>query len=134
MAFDTHALAKEAIELEQLFQVNNFQGKETNPSPWVLVGSTPVVISAPHAVVHPRKGQQRENEPYTGPLALQLHATTGASAIIYARTTEEDPNYDEDGPYKEALKKLVREAKYSTYFVLDLHGLNFPHFRGVVKT
>lgn len=132
MAFDPRSLAQEAIELEQLFQANNYRGKETNPCPWVLVGSTPVVISAPHAVMHPRRGQQRENEPYTGPLALQLHATTGASAIIYARTTAEDPNYDKNSPYKEALKELVQEAKNGTYFVLDLHGLAKTAKRDVI--
>jgi hypothetical protein len=82
--------------------------------------------------MHPRRGHQRENEPYTGTLALQLHAITGASAIIYARTMAEDPNYDKDSPYKEALKKLVQEAKYGTNFVLDLHGLAKSAKRDVV--
>jgi hypothetical protein len=121
---DQITLAEEAIELERQFRANKRRGEDSNLSPLVRKGTAHVVISAPHAVIHHRDGKKKLNEPYTGALALQLHERTGASAIIYARTTDEDPNWDKTGLYKAKLKELVQEASVPSYFVLDLHGLS----------
>jgi hypothetical protein len=121
---DQYTLAEEAIELEKQFRANRHRGKESNPCPLVRKGRAHFVISAPHAVIHYRDGKKKLNEPYTGALALQLHERTGASAIIYARTTGEDPNWDQTSLYKTKLKELVQEAEVPSYFVLDLHGLS----------
>ena len=129
---DKNTIANEAIELERQFRANRRRGEDSNPCPLVRKGTAPLVISAPHAVVHYRDGQKKLNEPYTGALALQLHERTGASAIIYARTTDEDPNWDKTGLYKARLKELVQEAPVPSYFVLDLHGLSQKVKRDVV--
>jgi hypothetical protein len=132
MDIDQNTLAKEAIELERQFRANRCNGEDSNPSPLVRKGTAQVVISAPHAVIHYRNGKKKLNEPYTGALALQLHERTGASAIIYARTTDEDPNWDKTGLYKARFKELVQEASVPSYFVLDLHGLSRSVKRDVI--
>jgi hypothetical protein len=121
---DQITLAKKAIELERQFRANRCQGEDSNLSPLVMKGTAHFVISAPHAVIHHRDGKKKLNEPFTGALALQLHERTGANAIIYARTTDEDPNWDKTSWYKTRLKELVQEASSPSYFVLDLHGLS----------
>ena len=129
---DQKTLAEEAIELEKQFRANRCRGENSITSPLVRVGTAHFVISAPHAVIHHRNGKKKLNEPYTGALALQLHERTGASAIIYARTTDEDPNWDKTGLYKTRLKELVQEASVPSYFVLDLHGLSQSVKRDVI--
>src|SRR5207247_7003850 len=104
---NTYGIAKEAIELEKQFRENGCHGKKTNP-PVLLKKGVGVMISAPHAVTHYRNGKVKLNEPYTGTLALQLAYRTGASAIIYARTTQEDANYDASGTYKQTLVELIK--------------------------
>jgi hypothetical protein len=117
-------LAKEAIELEKPFQANRRRGANSNVSPMVKKGTVHFMVSAPHAVIHYRNGIKKLNEPFTGALALQLHERTGANAIIHARTTNEDPNWDKIGLYKTRLKELVKDKLVPSYFVLDLHGLS----------
>lgn len=121
---DQKTLVEEAIELERQFRANRRRGEDSNPCPLVRKGRAHSVISAPHAVIHYRNGKKKLNEPYTGSLALQLHERTGASAIIYARTTDEDPNWDETSLYKTTLKELVQDAAVPSFFILDLHGLS----------
>src|SRR5438874_12607349 len=118
MSNDQNTFAEEAIELERQFRANKCRGEDSNPSTLVRKGTAHVVISAPHAVIHYRNGKKKLNEPYTGALALQLHERTGANAIISARTTEEDPNWDKTGLYKARLKELAQEGSVLSYFVL----------------
>jgi len=122
MDIDPFTLAQEAIKLEKQFQANGCHGRSDNPAILVNKCKLPFVISAPHAVLHHRNGREKDNEVYTGALALQLANRTGASVIIYARTTKEDPNYDKTGKYKERLADLVRETK--AVCVIDLHGMD----------
>ena len=125
-------IANEAIELERQFRANRHRGVEGGLFPLVRKGNGRVVISAPHAVIHYRDGKKKLNEPYTGALALQLHERTGASAIINASTTSEDPNWDKTGVYKTRLKELVQEGPIPSYFVLDLHGLSQTVKRDII--
>jgi hypothetical protein len=87
----------------------------------MLQGDVPIIISSSHAVKHPREGQLKSAEILTGTLALQLTSLTRTSVIVYAHTSEEDPNYDIDGPYKQQLLRLAKST--SARFVLDIHGL-----------
>ncbi|GAC1394774.1 MAG: hypothetical protein NVS4B11_23020 [Ktedonobacteraceae bacterium] len=119
---DQKTLAEEAVELERQFQANRCRTEDRNP--WVRKGRLHLLVSAPHAVVHYRDGKKKLHESYTGALALQLHERTGVSAIIYAHTTDEDPNWDTTGLYKTKLKELVKDVSLPPYFVLDLHGLS----------
>ncbi len=67
------------------------------------------------------RSNPKDADIYTGALATQLASLTKASALIYARTSKEDPNDDADGEYKRQLRDLVIQKQ--ARFVLDFHGL-----------
>jgi hypothetical protein len=114
-------LVDAAIQMEDQFAEDEYTGSSTGPALLVLQGDVPIVISSPHAVNHPREGRLKLAEILTGTLALQLASLTRTSVLVYAHTSEEDPNYDVDGPYKQQLLRLVGST--SARFVLDIHGL-----------
>src|SRR6266700_1018875 len=97
-------LARAAIQIEQQFAKNHYHGSERNPSILVVSGSCPIVLSCPHAVNHTRAGKIKLADTFTGALGIQLASLTQSHALIYARTTSEDPNYDVGGTYKQQLK------------------------------
>jgi len=117
---DRDTLIEEAKELEKQFQANGYTGRRNGQYILEMRGTLPVVISAPHAVRCGIKVQKQVSQMYTGTLALQLATLTGASALISARTSDEDPNRDEPGLYKPKLATYVRETH--ACFVLDIHG------------
>lgn len=119
---DILAIVKEAKSIEEQFIANGYTGKNDSPSILEQRGILPVVLSAPHAVVYPRKGKPREAQWHTGALTLQLAQLTGASALVYARTSDEDPNWGEPRQYKHKLASLVKET--NACIVLDIHGLS----------
>lgn len=110
-----------ALRLEKRFAANQYGGRRHASSPLIVRGHVPVLLSAPHAVNHPREGKTKIADTFTGPLVAQLAELSGASALIYSRTSGEDPNYDEDGPYKRALSDLAQSTR--ARFVLDIHGM-----------
>jgi hypothetical protein len=114
-------LARQALELEAQFSLNHYEGSSHGPEIIRTKGKLPVVISSPHAVSHPREGRLKLADTFTGALALQLSQRTGAPAIIHSRTSEEDPNFDENGTYKQLLTEIVIASR--ARFVIDLHGL-----------
>jgi hypothetical protein len=116
---DGDALVEEARDLEKQFQANNYTGRSNGPTILEVKGTLPVVLSAPHAVRYGRKNR-KQPQVYTGALALQLARLTGASALVNAHTSDEDPNRNEPGLYKPKLAALVRETH--ARFVLDVHG------------
>lgn len=115
--------ASAAIKLERQFAKNGYIGEQLGPLSLYIEGSTSVVLSAPHAVKHYRRDRSdpEDADIYTGSLAIQLASLTKASALIYARTSKEDPNDDADGEYKRQLRDLVTQKQ--ARFVLDFHGL-----------
>jgi hypothetical protein len=115
-------LVDAAIQMERQFSEDNYNGSMRGPKLIVRQGIIPIVLSSPHAVNHPREGLLKLADTFTGTLALQLASLTGASALVYAHMSTEDPNYDVDGPYKQQLARLLADT--SARFVLDLHGLN----------
>jgi len=118
---ENYDLAKAAIQFERQFAANHHSGSKSNRPIIHLSGTLPLIISCPHAVNHPREGRLKLADTFTGPLAMQLAAFTKAHALIYARTSNEDPNYDADGPYKRELAALIRNTH--SRFVLDIHGM-----------
>lgn len=115
------SLISTAIAMEGQFAANDYTGSNIGPALRVLPGDVPIILSSPHAVKHPRDGQLKRADTFTGPLALQLAELSRTSALVYARTSDEDPNYDVDGPYKQQLIRLIQST--SARFVLDIHGL-----------
>jgi hypothetical protein len=115
------AIAQEAPLVERQFAARSYCGKSIGPEVIEIIGNVPILLSSPHATNHPREGRVKLADTFTGTLAIQLAKLTGASALIYARTTDEDPAYDADGYYKQRLTSLL--AKMQARFVLDIHGM-----------
>ena len=85
-----------------------------------LPGDTPVLLSAPHAAVHSRQGETKEEEEFTAALARLVAGLTDAHALYTRRWSPTDPNWYRDVPYKRRVRHLVNED--GIRFVLDLHG------------
>jgi hypothetical protein len=116
------ALIEAAVRMECQFAARGYSGNSAGPALIESQGEIPIILSAPHAVNHPRNGNIKFADMFTGTLAVQAAALTGTSVLVYARMLEEDPNYDTDGPYKRRLAELV--AQTQALFVLDLHGIH----------
>jgi hypothetical protein len=133
-------LAAEAIALElTLFDQDRCSRPDARSRTYrVLAGCVPVVLSAPHSVQQPRPcdGAERalhRSEPYTGPLAIQLHRATGAWAIYATRTACRDPNRMPFSTYKRhGLQALVERA--APRLILDLHGAQTRRFAVAIGT
>lgn len=87
----------------------------------LLSGKGPVMLSAPHAVVQTRNGRIKQAERYTGMLCRLIHQHTGCSCIYKARHMQDDANYDEQSPYRDALCAYIKQHPVS--YLLDLHQL-----------
>lgn len=85
-----------------------------------LRGSTPALLSAPHAAVHTRQGQAKEEEEFTAAMACLVAETTGAHALYLRRRSSTDPNWHVDVPYKRRLAQIA--TREGLHFVLDIHG------------
>jgi hypothetical protein len=138
---DEHGvLAAEAIALElTLFDQDRCSRPDARSRTYrVLAGRVPVVLSAPHSVRQPRPcagvdGALHRSEPYTGPLAIQLHRATGAWAIYATRTAHRDPNHMPFSTYKRhGLQALVDRA--APRLILDLHGARTGRFAVAIGT
>lgn len=134
------ALAAEAIAMElQLFDQDRCSRPAARSRTFrLLAGRVPVALSAPHSVQQPRPRDGEEealhrSEPYTGPLAIQLHRATGAWAIYATRTSRTDPNHAPFSTYKRhGLHALV--ARAAPRLVLDLHGIHTQRFAVAIGT
>ena len=125
-ALEAWAVAAEARQMELTLFDQDRPTDSRSRSYRILPGRIPIALSAPHAVRQRRvcSGGDLDlhrSEPYTGPLAIQLHRATGAWAIYATRTARRDPNHAPDAPYKRAgLVALARRA--APRLILDLHG------------
>lgn len=88
----------------------------------ILSGKGPVMISAPHSVEHMRNGEIKAAEPQTGALTMMLHHQTGCPVIYKTKNCGDDPNYDNDSPYKQALAEYIKNNGVA--FLIDLHQLS----------
>ncbi|KAA3660123.1 MAG: hypothetical protein DWQ04_20300 [Chloroflexi bacterium] len=92
-------------------------------------GRIPLLISAPHATAHSRRGKIKGEEEYTAALAQLLAQETGAHALFTAYRSSGDPNWDVVTPYKSQLRKLI--GQHHIRFVIDLHGMSNRHKFGI---
>lgn len=83
-------------------------------------GRIPIILSAPHGAAHQRNGILKDEDEYTAGLVRLVAGLTGAHALYAHRKSGMDPNYDQDVPYKQALKAIT--ARHNIKFVMDLHG------------
>lgn len=98
--------------------------------PFIYVaGSRPVLVSAPHGASHRRENHYKEEDEYTAALARLLGQRTGAHVLYAWALSDSDPNWDRESPYKDALRRIVREQAVG--FVVDLHGMSNRHKFGI---
>ena len=77
-------------------------------------GEIPVLLSAPHAAVHTRRGRAKEEEEFTAAMARLVAELTGAHALYARRRSPTDPNWYPDVPYKRLLARLTERGKVGT--------------------
>lgn len=95
----------------------------THPQSFVtLAGRGPVLVSAPHAVLQTRNGRLKDAERYTGMLCLLLNRRHGLPCIYKSRHLSDDANHDPQSPYRDEVRRLIREE--GIRLVLDLHQLS----------
>ena len=92
-------------------------------------GRIPLLISAPHATAHSRRGKIKGEEEYTAAFAQLLAQETGAYALFTTYRSAGDPNWDVAAPYKAQIKQLVQA--HDIRFVIDLHGMSNRHKFGI---
>ena len=114
-----NAWLKRLEELESQIDYK-LPASDGQPSFRYLPGRLPVLLSAPHAAAHMRNGRLKEEDDYTGGLALLAGEISGAHVLYACCKSDTDPNFDLVAPYKIALKHLVRRHRIG--FVLDVHG------------
>lgn len=85
------------------------------------LGSSEILISAPHAVSQVRLGKPKYAEPGTVATTLILSNRLNANYIVRTSNLGDDPNFDQQSPYREKMKYIisVKGIKY----LLDIHGL-----------
>lgn len=111
------AFKESTIDREQEFAENQYEG---SGEPVVYIeGTSPFVITVPHAVKHIRAGSPKDAEIYTGALAKWLHEETGAH-IIYSSRMTDDPHDNRNSAFKDTLADVVNS--HGVEMVIDLHG------------
>ncbi len=114
--------------IEESFQ---YRAAAPDDGAWfeIVRGSLPVLVSAPHACMHERDGTAKMEEEYTGALACYLADVCGCYALVTRSRTFEDPNWQTDSLYKQAIKQLQLET--GIRFLIDLHGMTNRYHMGV---
>ncbi|MCR5031819.1 MAG: hypothetical protein K6A92_03050 [Lachnospiraceae bacterium] len=114
-------MIEDLIQLERPFEANGYNG-EGEEAFIFLPGTGPVLLSAPHAVNHFRKGEIKHADLFTGAIARYLNIRTGCPVICSAAYREGDPNFDQfdQNTYQQALIEYVKLQDIRV--LLDLHG------------
>ena len=87
----------------------------------VVKGEGQVILSAPHGVEQLRLGKKKYGEPGSLALALQVQKKTGVHLFAKTSNKGDDANFDVVSPYKEALKRYIKENGIK--FLIDFHSL-----------
>lgn len=120
-------LGEEAFAAERIYFVKTdrmHNPRKVNPIK-LFPGDLPVLVSAPHAVRHIRHKKIKPSDEFTGSMAFLLNKLTGCYSIAVTKLYGGDPNFDSPCIYKETLKTLVAENRFS--LVIDLHGASREH-------
>lgn len=124
--------AQTIIEQLQRFEqdIRYHSPPDEGQAPFVAVpGSLPILLSAPHGAAHRRDDRYKEEDEYTAAFARLLADRTGAHLLYTWAFSESDPNWDQDSPYKDALRRMVYD--HAIQFVIDLHGMSNRHAFGI---
>ena len=114
-------LADSLIKLDTKFRQEAKSYRASQPIRNIRHGTTPLIISAPHATPHTRHGSPKSVEHITGVLAMALARSLNATVILPIAPQPDDPNFDTDesAPYKHALASLLSDCK----LLVDIHGM-----------
>lgn len=85
-----------------------------------IPGQIPVLLSAAHSTNHKRDGMLKRYEIYTAAIAVLLHIKTGSHALYANSTSELDPNYHDEAPFKHELQRIASCS--DIMLVIDTHG------------
>lgn len=88
-----------------------------------ITGKTPIIISAPHAVVHKRKGKEKYAEPQTKDIAELLNTTLSTHAIIKNNDDTHDANSEKESYFRQKIIQIINnQEKYDPIICgLDIH-------------
>jgi len=87
-----------------------------------------LLITAPHATKHGRHGQIKEEDEFTGSLALLLGRELDASVIVAAHCQPDLSNPAElSTDFYNAFTELAPQHK----FIVDIHGMSNKHGSGI---
>jgi hypothetical protein len=118
---------EQAVNIERTYFYKT--DKKVNPrqeNPFrFFPGSTPILVSAPHAVRHVRDRKIKKSDEYTGSIAHLLNQLTGCHSLTVTKLYGGDPNVDSPCIYKDFVASICREHKIAV--VLDLHGAAREH-------
>ena len=115
---------REAIEIEKQTDANSGSSAPEGTQ-WfeILEGSTPVIVTAPHATKPFREGQYRfADGGGTAALAKMLNKLAGVTVVYTTFASPSDPNFYDDNEFKAAVDTLISSKR--PIFFLDLHGSN----------
>ncbi|RUS46036.1 hypothetical protein [Cohnella sp. AR92] len=107
--------------LEPPFSADGYNGLSWTARPFSYHGgSSPVLLSSPHATNHRRDGRVKYADLFTGSIGRILNLASDCPLIYANRLADEDPNHTEGGEYKSYIRSLAEEREIRC--VLDLHG------------
>lgn len=89
---------------------------------------SPLLITAPHATKHGRFGQIKEEDEFTGSLALLLGRELDASVIVAAHC---NPDLSNPAELSADFYKAFTEFAPQHKFIVDVHGMSNKHGSGI---
>ena len=93
-------------------------------------GRFPLLISAPHATAHSRRGKIKGEEEYTAAFAQLLTQETGAHALFTKYRSAGDPELGCSSTLQ-GTAQTACAAAHDIRFVIDLHGMSNRHKFGI---
>lgn len=92
-----------------------------NKSLNVIYGEKKIILSAPHSVLHKRKGSIRPRETRTGLIVNNLSKKCKTYGIYKKKAELNDANWDRKCNYKKYLRELIKKEKIKA--LIDVHGM-----------
>lgn len=89
-------------------------------------GTNRIMLSAPHAHFHERKGAPKKREYHTDDILKVLYELTNCHIIFTTKDTD-DYNFIKNNEYKLALKDYIKNNHIK--YLIDIHGLEYDDER-----